>query len=149
MKSKPIVRTVLAVFAFFVPALVYAQASIVGGVSSGGGSFLGISIGGGGGTSLGGCASTVCTIGSTFIYIINAILVPLLFAAAFITFLYGVAKSYIFSRGDATKVADGHRIILWGVVAFAIMISIWGLVNIVANTFGLQGYYAPIPPTSY
>jgi len=148
MKSKPIVRAVLAFFAFLAPALVSAAA--VGVSVSGGGSFFGISFGSGGGVgSFGGCSSTICSIGTTFIYIINAILVPLLFAAAFITFMYGVARAYIFSKGDATKIADGHRIILWGVVAFAIMISIWGLVNIVANTFGLQGYYAPVPPTSY
>jgi len=143
MKSK----SILALVGFFAPALVYAQTSIVGGVSSGGGSFFGISIGGG--PSIGGCSSTICSVGYTFLYIINAILVPLLFAVSFITFLYGVAKAYIFSRGEPAEVTKGHQIILWGVVAFAVMISIWGLVNIVANTFGLSGYYAPSLPTSY
>jgi len=29
------------------------------------------------------------------------------------------------------------------------MLSLWGLVNVVANTFGLQGAYAPPYPDSY
>lgn len=85
-----------------------------------------------------GCDVTICRIGATLLYIINGILVPLLFAVAFIVFLYGVADTYILSRGDADEVTRGHTLILWGIIGFAIMISIWGLVNVVANTFGLS-----------
>jgi hypothetical protein len=145
MKLKPIVRTVSLLTAFFAPALAIA-ATIVGGISNSG-SFLGISFGNGNLPI--GCSSTICGIGNTILYIINAILVPVLFAVAFIMFLYGIADAYIFSHGDATKVAEGHKLVLWGLIAFAVMISIWGLVNIVANTFGLSGAYAPTPPTSY
>ena len=144
MKLKQIA---FALAAFFAPALVFAATSIVGGVSNSG-SFLGISFGSSG-SSISGCSSTICGIGTTILYIINSVLVPLLFAIAFIMFLYGVAKSYIFSHGEPAEVAKGHTIILWGVIGFAIMISIWGLVNVVANTFGLSGYYAPALPTSY
>lgn len=146
MKLKSII---FALAGFFAPALVFAQTSIVGGVSNSG-SFLGISFGsGGGGMGFPGCSSTICGIGETFLYIINAVLVPLLFAVAFIMFLYGIADAYIFSHGDATKVAEGHKLVLWGIIAFAIMISVWGLVNVIANTFGLSGYYAPTLPRSY
>ena len=95
---------------------------------------------------LGGCSGSICGIASTILYIINSVLVPLIFAIAFIVFLYGVALKYIFSTGDATKVAEGHKLILWGLVAFVVMLSLWGLVNVVANTFGLAGYYAPPLP---
>ena len=91
----------------------------------------------------------ICGVASTILFIINDVLVPIIFALAFIVFLYGVALKYIFSHGDATKVADGHRLILWGVIGFVVMISLWGLVNVVSNTFGLSGYYAPPLPTSY
>ena len=126
------------------PTFAFA-ATVVGGFSGSGG-FLGISWGGGGGF---GCTSTICGIADTVLYIINSILVPTLFALAFIVFLYGIASAYIFSNGDPDKVAAGHKFVFWGIVAFAIMISIWGLVNIVANTFGLNGYYAPPLPTTY
>ncbi len=102
--------------------------------------------GGGGGYT---CDLTLCRIGVTLLYLINSILVPLLFAVAFITFLYGVARTYIFSLGDESEVKKGHRLILWGIIGFVVMISLWGLVNIVANTFGLQNDVLHALPTSY
>jgi hypothetical protein len=81
-------------------------------------------------------------------YLINNVAVPLLFAVAFIVFLYGVAQTYIFSHGDQEAVGKGHKLILWGIIGFVVMISIWGLVNVVANTFGLGGQYAPETPYS-
>ena len=98
---------------------------------------------------LGGCSSSICGIANTILYTINYVLVPVLFAVAFLVFLYGIARAYIFSGGDPIKVKEGHHLLLWGLVAFAVMISIWGLVNIVANTFGLGGFYAPSLPLSY
>ena len=94
-------------------------------------------------------ASNICRVASTILYIINYVLVPVLFAIAFIVFLYGIVSKYIFSHGDETKVAEGHRLILWGIVGFVVMISLWGLVNVVANTFGLYGISAPPTPRSY
>lgn len=95
------------------------------------------------------CTATICGVADTFLYLINDVLVPLLFAIAFLVFLYGIANAYIFSHGDSEKVQQGHKIILWGLIAFAVMISVWGLVNVVANTFGLSGDYAPELPTSF
>jgi len=145
---KSIIRSVAVLTASFAPLYALAATTIVGGTNGSGGTFLGISFGGGGGLN-GGCSSTICGIAGTILYIINSVLVPVLFAVAFIFFLYGIAKSYIFSHGEPEAVSEGHRLVLWGIVAFAIMISIWGLVNIVANTFGLSGSYAPAFPRSY
>lgn len=94
------------------------------------------------------CVSTICNVANTILYIINGVLVPVLFAIAFIVFLYGIARAYIFSYGEPEKVSEGHKLILWGLVAFVVMISVWGLVNVVANTFGLAGSYAPPTPSS-
>jgi hypothetical protein len=101
------------------------------------------------GNGAGACANSICSFASTILYLINYVLVPLLFAIAFIVFLYGVASTYIFSHGDSGKVSEGHKLILWGIVGFVVMVSLWGLVNVVSNTFGLAGYGAPTPPTSY
>ena len=95
-----------------------------------------------------GCVSDLCALGAEVLYVINFILVPVLFAVAFIVFLYGIAQAYIFSKGDTVKVEKGHTLILWGIVGFAVMLSVWGLVNVVSNTFGLSGTYAPPLPIS-
>ncbi|PIR83330.1 hypothetical protein COU19_01195 [Candidatus Kaiserbacteria bacterium CG10_big_fil_rev_8_21_14_0_10_56_12] len=143
---KSITRAIALLSVTIFPTLALAATTIVGG-TSGGSSFFGISFGGN--WSVGGCASTICGIANTILYLINNVLVPVLFAVAFIFFLYGIAKAYIFSQGEPEKVSEGHRLVLWGIIAFAIMISIWGLVNIVANTFGLNGSYIPEFPRSY
>lgn len=119
------------------PSLASAAVSVGVVITSGGG---GIGCGGG----------DICGVASTILYLINDVLVPVLFAIAFIVFLYGVAKAYIISpaSGDSEAVKEGHKYILWGIIGFVIMISLWGLVNIVANTFGLSGYTAPCLPSS-
>lgn len=102
------------------------------------------------GQTTGFCTGTsIVCIASTVINLINNVLVPVLFAIAFIVFLYGIAKAYIFSTGDEEAVKSGHKIILWGVIGFVVMVSLWGLVNVVANSFGLGGGFAPTLPTSY
>jgi hypothetical protein len=125
--------------------------TVFGGIGSGGW-FLGIGSGTGTGGLFGGVGcgiSTICLVATQFLFLINFVLVPLLFAVAFIVFLYGVANAYIFSRGDAEKVSKGHQHILWGILGFVIMISLWGIVNVVTNTFLLGGIPAPLPPTSF
>lgn len=115
------------------PSITLAQTwSITGAIGSGGG----------------GTCDGICYIGDVILYSINSILVPVLFALAFIVFVYGVARAYIFSQGDPESVAQGHKFVLWGVIGFAIMISLWGLVNIVAETFNLTEELEADLPTS-
>lgn len=155
MKSIIRFTTVLAVSVVFViPSLAFAQTQIY---SDSNGNFMynspGFSIGFGSGAGMGSSfacgASNICQVASTILYIINYVLVPVLFAIAFIVFLWGIVVKYIFSAGDPEKVKEGHRLILWGLIAFVVMISLWGLVNVIANTFGLYGVGAPPTPKSY
>lgn len=112
-------------------------------------SFGFMSSSGGFGGPLGGCSSTVCGVANTILYLINNVAVPLLFAISFIVFLYGIASAYILHPGDEAAVKRGHQLLLWGIIGFVVMISLWGLVNVVANTFGLYGASAPELPVSY
>ncbi len=146
---KPIARIASALVilaALVLPSSAFAYTSLYSGPGGFGFSNGHFSIAFGSGAV---CGNTVCQVATTILYLINSVLVPLLFAIAFIMFLYGVAKAYIFSGGDASKREEGHKLILWGIIGFVVMISLWGLVNIVANTFGLAGYGAPPLPTSY
>lgn len=89
---------------------------------------------------------TIGAILGTILGIINGVLVPLLFAVAFIVFLYGVFKYFIADAASSDK-AEGARFVLYGIVGFAIMICVWGLVNIVVGTFGLDSQVHPPYPT--
>lgn len=92
-------------------------------------------------------SNKIDTVATTILITINYVLVPVIFAVSFIVFLYGVAKTYIFSVGGE-EVKTGHKLILWGIIGFVVMISLWGIVNVVSNTFGLSGAFAPELPES-
>lgn len=85
-----------------------------------------------------GSTGGISSLATLIINLINNVFVPVLFAVAFIVFLYGIAKTYILSRGEAAQVETGHKIILWGLIGFFVMVSVWGLVNIIVDTFGLS-----------
>jgi hypothetical protein len=71
-----------------------------------------------------------------FIAFINGLLVPALIALAFIIFLWGVFKAYILSGGSEESRTKGHQLILWGIIGFAVILSVWGMVAVVVDFFG-------------
>ena len=73
---------------------------------------------------------------SKVINVINNVLVPLVFALAFIVFIWGIFW-YFIARNEEGKV-QGRDLMIWGLVAFFVMVSVWGLVNILVNTFELD-----------
>ncbi len=68
-------------------------------------------------------------------------LIGLLIGAALVFFLYGVF-TYINAGGDSGKVAEGSKMMLYGIIALFVMVSVWGLVSIVANTLGIPADHA-------
>lgn len=84
---------------------------------------------------------------SNIIGIINNILVPVLIAIAFVTFLWGVYKYFILPDGERE---EGRQFIMYGIIGFVIIVSVWGLVNmvrvtLVPSTSGIPSY--PTLPT--
>jgi len=84
-------------------------------------------------------------LGTALIDFFNNILIPLFIGVAVILFFYGLIK-YITSgeSDDAKKSARSYMI--YGVVVLFVMISVWGLVQILVDLFGLEGV-APVTPT--
>lgn len=72
-----------------------------------------------------------------FYYVINPAIV-LLFTIATVVFIWGVIK-YIKDAGDSTKRAQGQQHMLWGVIGFVIMLSIYGIIQLLVNFFGITG----------
>jgi hypothetical protein len=79
--------------------------------------------------------------------LINSVLVPVLMAIALITFFWGVYKYFILGADSETERATGRQFVLWGIIGFVVIVSLWGLVAIVGGVFGLQpGGSAPSVP---
>jgi len=62
----------------------------------------------------------------------NAIILIIALAVAY--FLWGVAK-YILHSDDAKAREEGKNMMIYGVIALFVMVSMWGLVNLLDTTF--------------
>lgn len=124
------------------PLILFAPSALAdfnwGGTVSGDG--WSITFGSGGGT--------IQNIFVTILTILNGYVVPIIFAIAFIVFLWGLFRYFIQGGADEKERQKGRQLIIWGIIGFAVMFSLWGLVNIVLNTFGLQSSSRPPVPTA-
>jgi hypothetical protein len=64
------------------------------------------------------------------------LVVKVLIGAALVLFLYGVVK-YISSGDNEEERKKGKDLIIYGIIGLFVMVSVWGLVNILAGTFEL------------
>ena len=92
-------------------------------------------------------ASRITQYSDGIIGLINSVFVPVVMAIAFLVFLWGVYKYYIYNADSETERAKGHQTMLWGLIAFVVILSIWGLIAVVRTTFGIeQTVNTPAPP---
>jgi hypothetical protein len=77
--------------------------------------------------------------------IINGVLVPLVFAIAFIVFIWGIFQYFIAGGHDEEAKEKGKSLMIYGIVGFFVMVAVWGLVNILVGTFNLNQAPPPLP----
>ena len=70
---------------------------------------------------------------------INNTLVPLVFALAFLAFIWGALRYFVWGASDEGKREEGRNLMLWGIIGFVLMVSVWGIVNFVAEGIGFGG----------
>lgn len=121
MKKKLPVLCATAV-SVLLPLITFAQVSANGTCASG-------TTTGAGGS--GGIAGVICTI-----YGIIKIVIPVLILGAVAYFIYGVIMFVI--AGDAEEKGAGRTMMINGIIGFAVIIGLWGLVNILLSTFGIN-----------
>jgi hypothetical protein len=63
-------------------------------------------------------------------------LIPIVIGLAVLVFLWGVLQ-YVLRSSDAGK-DEGRNFMLWGIIALFVMVSVWGLVNILRDSLGLN-----------
>ena len=85
--------------------------------------------------------------GNTVISIINDIIVPVVFAVAFIVFVWGAFNVFIIGANNEDAKEKGKNLMLYGLIGFFVMISVWGLVNILLGTFDLNNATPQLPQT--
>jgi hypothetical protein len=75
--------------------------------------------------------------------IINDSIIPLIFAVATVMFVWGVVQFFIINANEEKKREQGRQFMIWGIIALAVMLSVWGLVGIVGSTFGVGSSVLP------
>ena len=80
-----------------------------------------------------GTGSTITDIIFFAINLINQAVV-LVVALALLFFFWGLAK-FIFNADNVEKRSEGKSVMVWGVIALFVMLFVWQIVNILANTF--------------
>jgi hypothetical protein len=81
--------------------------------------------------------------------IINAAL-PVVITLALLLFLWGLVK-FIMAAGNEEARASGKQIMIWGIVALFVMVTVWGLVGFLNDITGVgqdRGVITPDPVTS-
>ncbi len=68
---------------------------------------------------------------------LNGTVVPLLLAVAFLYFLWNVARYFIAGGAESDKQESARRLAMWGIMAFVVIVSLWGIVNMFFYGFGL------------
>lgn len=77
---------------------------------------------------------------------IVGLLLPIVVAIALLVFFWGLVK-FIFAQGSEEAKADAKKIMLWGIIALFVMVSVWGLVIFIGNALGISQGDSIIIPT--
>lgn len=90
------------------------------------------------------CEEKIKNLGSLInltICYLQRIIVPMLVTLAIIMFIWGVIHYVIAS--DVEEKAKGRTFMIWGIVALFSIVAMWGLVRVLANTFGVEIFGIP------
>ncbi len=63
--------------------------------------------------------------------------VPFLFSLAIVAFIWGIIQFFL-NPNNEEKRKNGKSYMIWGLITLFVMVSMWGLVSILTNTFGFK-----------
>lgn len=64
-------------------------------------------------------------------------LLPILVTVALLVFFWGLIK-YIRSAGSPEGASEGKSIMIYGIIALFVMVSVWGIVRFIGNALDIQ-----------
>ena len=73
-----------------------------------------------------------------FLHLVNDSLIPFLLLVALLIFLWNVARYFIIGGSNESSQEKARSIATWGIAAFVVLTSIWGIVNILIYTFNFD-----------
>ena len=76
---------------------------------------------------------------------LNKTLVPFILAIAFFIFIWNAARYFILEGENEESQTKAKSLALWSVSAFVVIVSFWGIVNMIVGGLNL-GAMQPITP---
>lgn len=77
---------------------------------------------------------------------IRAVL-PLIASLALLAFVWGLVKFIARAGGDEKAITEGKKLMIWGLVALFIMISVWGILRLFYSELGFsRAFGLPLLP---
>lgn len=73
------------------------------------------------------------------------ILTVLMAGIALLVFFWGLVK-FITKAGDEAALEEGRRLMLWGVIALFVMVSVWGIILFIQTNLNIFGGGTPPIP---
>lgn len=62
---------------------------------------------------------------------------PIVVGLALLVFFWGLVK-FIFAQGNEDKADDGKRLMIWGVIALFVIVSIAGIISFIQDAVGVD-----------
>lgn len=73
-------------------------------------------------------AATFAELTDGIVDLVNTTIVPLIYALAFLLFIVGMVR-FFFLGGEEGR-EKGKQFMLWGVIGFVVLFSVWGIVRL-------------------
>ncbi len=64
--------------------------------------------------------------------------IPIVVGLALLGFFWGLAR-YIFSQGNEKSTMEGKKVMLYGLVALFVMVSVWGIIGFFQRDLNIEG----------
>jgi len=80
-----------------------------------------------------------------FLGFLNGVLIPLLFSIAILFIIWNLFRFFIWKGATEEGQDQGKRLIIYGVAALVLMVSLWGIVRIGLQAFGVTRSSPPCP----
>lgn len=77
------------------------------------------------------------------------LLIPILVGAALLVFFWGLVKFIFRVGGDEKAVTDGKKLMIWGIIALFVIVSVWGIVSFMQRALGIAVLSFHGPDVSY
>ncbi len=97
----------------------------------------------GGSVNLNGSGTKIGDVLNFLTCLISKSVVPLLFAVAILVFIWGVIN--FIKEEKAEEREKGKEFMIWGIIAFTVMLGVWGFVAILGSTFGVTNVVPQLP----